>query len=57
MTKKRINLGEYVITIIHDSETGQLDVEVFDEGGELIESINIANDEEDEEDEIGFNLN
>jgi len=57
---KKIDLGEYVITIYHNETTGRLDVDVFDEAGEIIESINISNDEDEDEptdNDIGFNLN
>lgn len=59
MTKKRIDLGEYVITIYHNSEDEKLEVKVFDEGGDILEAIIITG--EDEEEEIDepeiFNLN
>jgi hypothetical protein len=61
MTSKKIDLGEYVIKIYHNDKDGRLDVEVFDEGGEMIESINITEDDDDEEEDdgqsINFNLN
>jgi hypothetical protein len=61
MTSKKIDLGEYVIRIYHNEEDGRLDVEVFDEGGEMIESINITEDDDEEEEEepngMNFNLN
>lgn len=49
MTSKKIDLGEYVITIYHDDETGKLDVTVFDELGDIIESIKINTDEDDDD--------
>jgi hypothetical protein len=61
MTSKKIDLGEYVIKIYHNDKDGRLDVEVFDEGGEMIESIYITEDNDDEEEDDGqsidFNLN
>jgi hypothetical protein len=61
MTSKKIDLGEYVIKIYHNDKDGRLDVEVFDEGGEIIESIYITEDDDDEEEDDGqsidFNLN
>ncbi len=53
MTSKKIDLGEYVIKIYHNDMNGELRVDVFDEGGDVIESIYIINDEDedDEEDE------
>ena len=61
MTSKKIDLGEYVIKIYHNDKDGRLDVEVFDEGGEIIESIYITEDNDDEEEDDGqsidFNLN
>jgi len=61
MTSKKIDLGEYVIKIYHNDKDGRLDVEVFDEGGEMIESIYITEDDDDEEKDDGqsidFNLN
>jgi len=60
MTSKKIDLGEYVVTIYHNEDNGRLDVKVFDEGGEMIEAIYITEDDEDDEEEeenIGFNLN
>jgi hypothetical protein len=61
MTSKKIDLGEYVIKIYHNDKDGRLDVEVFDEGGEMIESIYITEDDDDEEEDDGqsidFNLN
>ena len=58
MVKKKVDLGEYVVKIFYDESTGDLDVEVVDELGEIIESMNITNDENEEEDlGIDFNLN
>ena len=46
--KKRINLGEYIITIDYDKETSKLDIRVLDEDGEIIEGILISDENEDE---------
>ena len=56
MTNKTINLGEYMIIIVYNDINGDLDVKVLDEGGELIESINIKDDDEGD-DTMDFNLN
>ena len=58
--KKRIDIGEYVITIEYDKNTGKLDVRVLDETGEIIEGILITEEDDDELDiptGIDFNLN
>lgn len=58
MIKKKIDLGEYVVKIFYNEETSELDVEVVDELDEIIESINIQDDNnEDDEDSSGFSLN
>jgi hypothetical protein len=60
MTNKKIDLGEYIIEIKYNQENGRLDIDVYDELGEIIESMNIVNDEdadEDDADNIGFSLN
>jgi hypothetical protein len=60
MKNEKINLGEYTITISYNEDNGDLNVDVLDELGDIIESINITSDEnEDEEDtnQINFNLN
>jgi len=58
MIKKKVDLGEYVVKIFYDKNTGDLDIEVIDELGDIIESMNITNDENDEEDlGIDYNLN
>ena len=44
MTSKRIDLGEYVITIYYDDVTGKLEIKVFDEGGDMIDFIGVEND-------------
>ncbi len=61
--RKTIDLKEYVIIINYNENNSDLDVEVYDEGGDIIESINVRNsddeveDEDDKEDDQPFNLN
>jgi hypothetical protein len=57
MTRKKLDLGEYVIKITYDEQTSELNVDVLDEGGEVIESINIQDDNSEEDDDEGFCLN
>jgi hypothetical protein len=62
MTSKKIDLGEYVITIYHNEEKEILEVKVFDELGDIIEAIVITSDDDDDDEvdennEINFNLN
>lgn len=61
MTSKRIDLGEYVVTIYHNEQKEILEVKVFDELGDIIEAIIITSDDEDEETDdnnhVNFNLN
>jgi len=54
--KKRIDLGEYVITIDYDEKIGKLDVRVLDENGDIIEGLLIVDDNE-EEPTIGPDIN
>lgn len=60
-TKKKIKIGDYIIDIEHDSLTGSLDIVVLDELEDVIESINISNDTDSDEEnndiEIDPNLN
>lgn len=55
---RRIDLGEYVIRVNYDPESGDLEVKVLDELGGLIESINITTDEnpEDEPEDMGMDI-
>jgi hypothetical protein len=46
VSKKTIDLGEYIVNITYDNETGAISVEVLDELHELIESMNITNIED-----------
>lgn len=58
---KRIDLGEYIVEIEYDDETGAIEVTVLDELEGVIESITITNaqdegsDTEEDDDEDGFN--
>jgi hypothetical protein len=61
MTRKKINLGNYLLTIYHNENEGVLEIKLFDEENEMIEAI-IINEEDDEEEEtndgdFNFNLN
>ncbi len=63
MTSKKIDLGEYVVTIYHNEQKELLEVKVFDELGDIIEAIIINSYDEDEDEETNegnppnFNLN
>lgn len=46
VSKKTIDLGEYIVNITYDNETGAISVDVLDELHELIESMNITNIED-----------
>jgi len=50
---KKVDLGEYIIVIKYEDTTGSLEVTVLDELEEEIESLEITNDE-DEDDEDPF---
>lgn len=50
---KKVDLGEYIIVIKYEDTSGSLKVTVFDELEEEIESLEITNDE-DEDDEDPF---
>jgi hypothetical protein len=41
---KKIDFGEYLIIATYDDVNGSLEVSVFDELEDVIESINITND-------------
>jgi hypothetical protein len=49
-TKKRVDLGEYVVDIFYDEKTGEIEVSVLDELGDVIESISITNENNEEVD-------
>jgi hypothetical protein len=44
---KKLNLGEYLITVAYDKEVGYLLITVLDEGHEVIDSIEISNDDDE----------
>lgn len=46
VTKKTIDLGEYIVNITYDNQTGSISVDVLDELHEIIESLNITNVED-----------
>jgi hypothetical protein len=46
VSKKTIDLGEYIVNITYDNETGSISVDVLDELHDLIESMNITNVED-----------
>jgi hypothetical protein len=50
VTTKKIKVGEYVVEINHDTETNLLVVSIYDELGEVIESVEISDNEEYDED-------
>jgi hypothetical protein len=58
VTKKTIDLGEYIVNITYDNESGSISVDVLDELNEIIETINITNiedsDIDDDEDNDAF---
>jgi len=55
---KKVDLGEYIIIIDYDDITGSLDVTVLDELEGVIETINVENDvDPDNDTEINPNLN
>ncbi len=46
VTKKTIDLGEYIVNITYNNQTGSISVDVLDELHEIIESMNITNVED-----------
>jgi hypothetical protein len=46
VSKKTIDLGEYIVNITYNNETGSISVDVLDELHEIIESMNITNVED-----------
>lgn len=50
ITTKKIDFGEYALVANYNNETGYLEVIISDELGDIIESIEITNDEEENED-------
>ena len=59
MASKKVKVGDYTVQIRYNEETNELDVEVLDEIGDIIESINIRDDEDEDKIDLGidFNLN
>jgi hypothetical protein len=47
---KKVDLGEYIVVIKYEDTTGSLEVSVLDELEEVIESLEITNDENEDED-------
>lgn len=61
VTKKTVDLGEYIVNITYNNETGSISVEVLDELHEVIESMDITNvedsrDEDDEDNDAAINI-
>jgi len=56
-TKKTIDLGEYIVDILYDKNTGFISVEIYDEGEELIEALVITNSKDESTDQIDPSLN
>jgi hypothetical protein len=46
VSKKTIDLGEYIVNITYDNQTGSISVDVLDELQELIETMTITNVED-----------
>ena len=51
VTKKTIDLGEYIVNITYDNQTGSISVDVLVELHEIIESMNITNVEDSGKDD------
>jgi hypothetical protein len=59
VTKKTVDLGEYIVNITYNNETGSISVEVLDELHEVIESMditNIENDKDDDDNDAAINI-
>jgi hypothetical protein len=61
VTKKTVDLGEYIVNITYDNETGSISVEVLDELHEVIESMDITNiednkNEDDDDNDAAINI-
>ena len=59
VTKKTVDLGEYIVNITYNNETGSISVEVLDELREVIESMditNIENDKDDDDNDAAINI-
>jgi hypothetical protein len=63
VTKKTVDLGEYIVNITYNNETGSISVEVLDELHEVIESLDITNvddsknDDDDNDAAINIDIN
>jgi hypothetical protein len=62
VTKKTVDLGEYIVNITYDNETGSISVEVLDELRDIIESIDITNvedskNDDDEDNDASIDIN
>jgi hypothetical protein len=60
IVRKKVDLGEYIVDIEYDDETGAIEVTVLDELDGIIESITITNtedssDDDDNDGDVGFN--
>jgi hypothetical protein len=61
--KKKVKMGEYVITLEYNDANGNLEINVLDELDEVIENIMISNQDDDDgfyddnNEPNGFNLN
>lgn len=56
MGRKRINIGEYIILTHYETENAYLNIQVLDEGEEVIDFIEISDDEEDQNSEPSSDL-
>ncbi len=61
VTKKTVDLGEYIVNITYNNETGSIFIEVLDELREVIESMNITNvegskDDDDDDNDAAINI-
>jgi hypothetical protein len=61
VTKKTVDLGEYIVNITYNNETGSIFIEVLDELKEVIESMNITNveggkDDDDDDNDAAINI-
>jgi hypothetical protein len=55
LIKKTVDLGEYIVKIEYDNETGAIEVSVLDELQDVIETIiitNVIDDDKDDDDDI-----
>lgn len=56
MFTKKIDLGQYKIEINHDTDNGELDISVYDELDELVESITIFDIDDDDDNDNDTSL-